>query len=234
MQIILLERQLLLTEDGQFLKMIVINFKNYKFGKETLELARRIEKYLPSAIACPPAMDVAGISAMTKLKVYAQHVDNQEGDRATGFVLANGLKKLGVRGSLLNHSEHRISEKEIKETIEKCSQAGLKIILCAESVAEARKFISFRPEAIAFEDRDLIGSGKSITDYKSDEVKKFVEVMRGSGVKALCGAGVSSAEDVRVALELGCDGVLIASAIAKGDLSKAEKLLKEISQVKVY
>jgi len=223
---------LLSTEDGRFLKMIVINFKNYKFGKETVELAKKIEKYLPSAIACPSALDAGDVSCSTKLKVYAQHVDNFDGDRATGFVLAGGLKKLGVRGSLLNHSEHRIPEKEIAETIAKCNSLGLKIILCAESVAEARRFISLKPEAIAFEDRDLIGSGKSITDYKSDEVKKFVGVLRGSGVKALCGAGVSSAEDVRVAFELGCDGVLIASAIVKGDLEKAEKLLREISRVR--
>ena len=211
--------------------MIVINFKNYKFGKETVGLARAIEKYLPKSIVCPPAMDVDEIAALTKLKVYAQHVDNQEGERATGFVLASGLKKLGVIGSLLNHSEHRISEKEIRETIEKCNKVGLKIILCAESVAEARKFISFKPEAIAFEDRELIGSGKSITDFKSDDVKKFVAIMNRSGVKALCGAGISSAEDIRVAFELGCDGVLIASAIVKGDLGRAEKLLKEISKI---
>lgn len=211
--------------------MIVINFKNYKIGKESVKMAKAIEKYLPRAIVCPPVIDADEIAEKTGLMVYAQHVDNISGDRGTGWVLPSVLKKVGVKGTLLNHSEHRIPEREIKEIIEKCNNAGLKVILCAENIAEAERFKELKPEAIAFEDKDLIGSGKSITSYRSEELKKFVRVMKGSGIKALCGAGISSAKDVRVAFELGCEGILIASAIVKGELKKAESLLKEIARI---
>src|SRR3989344_7098234 len=190
--------------------MIVINFKNYKVGKESVKLAKSIEKYLPRAIVCPPVIDVDEIVEKTGLKVYAQHVDNVSGERGTGWVLSSVLKKVGVSGTLLNHSEHRLDFETIKETIARCRIEGLKVILCAENIAEAERFKALKPEAIAFEDKDLIGSGKSITSYRSEEIRKFAGVMKGSGIKALCGAGISNAEDVRVAFELGCDGILIA------------------------
>ena len=90
----------------------------------------------------------------------------------------------------------------------------------------------FRPGAMAYEDRELIGTGKSITEYRKGEVKKFVTKMKYSKIKLLCGAGINSAEDIREAYNLGCRGILISSAIAKVQLKKAEKLLREICRLK--
>ncbi len=211
--------------EGDF-QMIVINFKNYKTGKVALGLARKAEKHLPSAIVCVDFFDVKEISSKTNLKVYAQHVDSSYGNKSTGFVVPEVLKKAGCEGSLLNHSEHRISFDMIEKTIKHAHRIGLKIILCVSNLGEAKKFKFLKPYAMALEDKKLIGSGKSITNYRSDEVEKFAKFLKGSEIKSLCGAGISSVGDVIMARELGCDGVLIASAIANS--KKPEKLLKEL------
>jgi len=210
--------------------MIVINFKNYKTGKEAMKLARLIEDYLgKQTIVCPATMDLDEIALETELKVFAQHVDNVEGSRATGLIVPKVLRKVGVVGSLLNHSEHRLDNRTIKRTLSLCKEAKLKVILCCESVAEARKFRPLNPWAIAFEDRELIGSGKSIVDYRSDEVRRFAEVFRKSKVHALCGAGINSVRDVKKSRELGCEGVLVASAIVKDE--KGREFLNGLSKI---
>jgi len=42
-------------------------------------------------------------------------------------------------------------------------------------------------------------------------------VKAASGVKVLCGAGISKGEDVKAAIDLGTDGVLLASGVTKAD-----------------
>lgn len=212
--------------------MIIINFKNYLYDKKSLALAEMIQKYLPKAAVAVSAVDIGYLSYYTKLQIYAQHVDFVEGKRATGFVLPEAVKAQDAVGTLLNHSEHRLEFNDLKKTVERAKKIGLKIILCAESLREAEEFKDLKPYAIAFEDPELVGSGKSITTYRSDDVEKFAENFSRSAIVPLCGAGINSAADVKKAFELGCMGVLIASAIANVPLKKAELLVKEIAKLK--
>lgn len=207
--------------------MIVINFKSYKFGKEAVKLAGMIRRHLPNAIVCVNFVDIISVGEVNK-KVYSQHVNYNRDGRGTGYVYSNALKSVGARGTLLNHSEHRISLDKIKERLVECKKSGLEVILCAANMREVKIFskLNLKPYAIAFEDPKLIGSGKSITEHKSKDIVKFVRILKDSGIKSLCGAGISSALDVEKARELGCDGVLIASAIAK--VKNPEKLLSEL------
>lgn len=211
--------------------MIIINFKNYVSGKKALELAKAIEKHLPSAIVAVNDFDAGLIAKKTRLKVFVQHMDYFKTDRATGFIIPEIVKKSGAVGSLLNHSEHRLRDETIEKTIKRANETGLGIVVCAESVKRAKKFLGFGANAIAFEDLDLVASGKSITEFKEKEIKVFVRLFKGKKVLPLCGAGIHSAQDVVRAYELGCKGVLISSAIANVPLKKAERLLKEISKV---
>ncbi len=214
--------------------MIVINFKNYKNGSEALRLVGKIEKHLPDAVVALNAFDLSHVAFYhSRMQIFAQHVDFVEGNRATGYLSARSLKSHGGKGSLLNHSEHRLEFSVIRKTVEQMKKEKLKVILCAKDLKEGRKFIFLKPDAIAFEDTKLIGSGKSITKYKSGDVAKFAEMLRGTKIAALCGAGVSTAEYVLAARKLGCKGVLIASAIADVPDEKVEELLGEISQVKL-
>ncbi len=209
--------------------MIVINFKNYVNGRKAVNLAREIEKYLPLAIVVVPDFDIREIASKTKLKVFAQHVDYFKTFRATGFNVPEVLKASGAEGSLLNHSEHRLRDETIERTVKRAKDAGLKIILCVESVKHARKLKELKPWAIAFEAPELVASGKSITSYRGKDVEKFVRLLKNTRIIPFCGAGISSKWDVLAAKELGCKGVLISSAIASA--KNPEKILKELHKI---
>jgi triosephosphate isomerase (TIM) len=214
--------------------MILINFKNYKLGSEALHLVGKIEKHLPDAIVAVSPIDLHLISFYhSQMQVYSQHVDFLADDqnRGTGFLPIKALKTHNIKGSLLNHSEHPLTFSVIKRTVEKLKKEKLKVILCAANLADTKKFIALKPDAIAFEDKKLVASGKSITTYKGEDVQKFAELLRGTRITPLCGAGISTVEDVKAAYELGCKGVLIASAIVGVPIEQAEKLLEEISKI---
>ncbi len=211
------------------MKMIVINFKNYKEGKGVVKLAKEIRRYLPDAIVAVPAVSISDVVRETKLSVYAQSVDAFEGKRGTGKITALEVKKSGAVGTLLNHSENRMKMKDVKEAVKDCKRVGLKTLFFAGSLGEARKLISLKPTAIAYEDAKLVGSGKSVTKYKMRQIEKFVKLIQGRKIMALCGAGISSADDVMAAYRLGCSGVVIASAIANAKDPK--RVLRQIANI---
>lgn len=212
--------------------MILINFKNYTSGKKTIELAKLIKKSLPSAIVVVSDLDVRDVAAHVNIHVFAQHVDYFKTNRATGFAIPEKVKSAGAEGTLLNHSEHPLTDETIARTIKRTNETGLRVVLCAPTLKRAKSFMKFSPYAIAFEDPKLVGSGKSITEHRSNDVEKFSKLLQKTKIIPLCGAGISSAQDVKKARELGCKGVLIASAVANVPLKRAEKILREISLMK--
>lgn len=208
--------------------MIIINTKNYKTGNELVKLAKLVEDSKVKAIMAVPATDIIAIVQNTKLSVYAQHVDATS-ETSTGWLSASNVKKHGAKGTLLNHSEHSMPFDMLKATVQQCKKLGLETVVCAESLAMAQKILKLKPNAIAFEDPALIGTGKSITSYRTHDLQKFVKMLKGRNVLPICGAGISSIDDVKAAYWFGCKGVLIASAIAKSkNPSNLINSLKEI------
>ncbi|MEK6855377.1 MAG: triose-phosphate isomerase [Nanoarchaeota archaeon] len=211
--------------------LIIINFKNYLEGKKALSLAKKIENYLPDAIIAVPATDIKMLAEKTKLKVFAQHIDCLAiPERSTGFLSAKTISSAGAEGSLLNHSEHQLSFSQINCSLKELKHNKLKAVLCVPTLAEARKLKKLKPYAMAFEDIKLIATNKSITSYRTKEIKEFISLLKNSNILPLCGAGIHTAEDVRAAFNLGCKGVLIASAIAKS--KNPEILLQKLSKIK--
>lgn len=194
--------------------MIIVNTKNYKTGNELLKLAQSIETHDVHTIIAVPAPDIYKIASKTVLPIYAQHVDVAS-EKSTGWLSAKSVKTAGASGTLLNHSEHSMPLEMLKETIEQCKQQKIITVVCAESLESVQKIATLRPEAIAFEDPQLIGTGRSITSYKTHDIKKFVSYLKGKSIVPICGAGISTIHDVQAAYALGCKGVLIASAIAQ-------------------
>ena len=209
--------------------MIVINLKNYVSGASVLDLVKKIEIYYGKAVVAVPAIDLASIVKSTTLPIYAQHIDYQESGRSTGFVMPEQIVAEGAQGTLLNHSEHPISLAEIKLTIKRANEVGLKVIVCAGTLAAVKQLLALHPYAIAFEEKKLIATGKSITEYKTAELQKFVALMKDSESLPLCGAGITSGADVAKALTLGCKGVLVSSIVANSQTP--EKFLKEIASL---
>ena len=98
--------------------------------------------------------------------------------------------------------------------------------LCfADSIEESLKIASFGPEMIAYEPPELVGSGISVSTARPSQITDFVSRVTPE-VRRLVGAGISSAGDVRKALELGADGWGVSSAFTKS--TDPEKTLTEL------
>ena len=65
----------------------------------------------------------------------------------------------------------------------------------------------------------MIGSGVSVSNAKPEIVTETIKKIKAVNdmIPVLCGAGVSNAEDVKKALGLGVDGILLASAFVKAE-----------------
>ena len=55
-----------------------------------------------------------------------------------------------------------------------------------------------------------IGSGAGIRNPYNLRI-----IVEGAGVPVICDAGIGTASDAAMAMELGCDGVLLASAVSR-------------------
>ncbi len=213
------------------LKLItIINFKTYKeaTGARALKLAQVCEKVSKKTkvkiIVAVQATDIS-VAKKIKIPVLAQHVDYFEQGRHTGKILPEVIKEAGAVGTLVNHSENKLPLKTIKKIIKRCKVLNLLTIVCASSVQQARQIAKLKPYAMAYEVPELIATGKSITKIKPDSVKAFASLFKKTRIIPLCGAGISSHEDVKLALKLGCKGVLVSSASVKA--KNQEKVLRE-------
>ncbi len=214
--------------------MIILNLKNYpeSTGKNLagviadLQAAAQQEPRMAEHIFLAPAIyDLhMAVSLAGGVKVAAPHVDLKQTGSTTGWVPADSLLAMGVDMSVLNHSEHRFADWAVLEQLIIEAQAkGLKLIVCCENLEEAEKLLALKPYGIAFEDKDLIGSGQSITTAKAEDVKKFISMVKGKS-KAIIGAGISTGEDVRSGIEFGADGFILASAFVKATDRKAKAI----------
>jgi len=87
----------------------------------------------------------------------------------------------------------------------------------------SRAVAELKPYAIAVEPPELIGTGQAVSKVDPGIVENTVKEVKKVDVESivLCGAGVTNGEDVRAAIELGADGVLLASGVVKAVDPKA-------------
>jgi triosephosphate isomerase len=203
-------------------RMFIINCKNYEeiAGDKIIEFVKIVEKISKKykiKIAVAPPQHLIGIVSNSSIPIFAQHVDNSKIGSTTGFMIPELLKKSKVSGSLINHSEHRISEKEITELVLRLRELKMISVVCVKDVAEAKKYAKLNPDYIAIEPPELIGSGKAVSKEKPELIQKAASIVNNSHnkTKLLCGAGIVSGQDVVKAIELGSKGILVASGIIK-------------------
>ncbi len=154
----------------------------------------------------------------SKILVLSQHVDCHDAGSTTGYVIAELLKNIGVAGCIVNHSEHRIKPSEIKCVIDKLSKLRLLSVLCVRNIREAKTYATqIRPDYVAIEPPELIGSGMAVSTHRPELISRAADAIRGSTSQLLCGAGIISGTDVAKAIELGSNGILVASGIIKKD-----------------
>lgn len=208
--------------------LIALNLKAYKesMGERGLALCRIAEEVAKetgaSIIVAPQNLDLSWIAKSVSIPVFAQHIDSNAPGAFTGSITADAVKEAGCQGTLLNHAERKIHLEKIQLGIELARKAGIKTLLCADSVDEAKRIAPLKPDFIAVEPPELIGSGISVSKAKPEIVSSTVEAVKSiQNIPVLCGAGISNGEDVRKAIELGADGVLLASAFVKAANPKA-------------
>ena len=218
--------------------MFVINCKNYEEVSgdkivKFIKIAEQISKKYKVKIAISPPQHLIGLVANSSIIILAQHVDDSKVGSTTGFMIPELLKKSKVKGSLINHSEHRISSKEIEKLVLKLKELKMISIVCVKDIAEIKKYLKLNPDFIAIEPPELIGSGKAISTEKPELIAKAADIVNNSKnkTKLLCGAGIVSGDDVKKAIELGSKGILVASGIIKA--KNWNKIILEFSKALV-
>jgi triosephosphate isomerase len=202
--------------------LFIINFKNYEEvaganASKLAKIAEKISKKYKIIIAVVPPQHLLSEIAKQSIPVLAQHVDIANIGSTTGFIVPEIIKKSNVSGSLINHSEHRISEKEIIELVSRLKKLGMISVVCVKDVNEAKKYAKLNPDYIAIEPPELIGTGKAVSKEKPEVITKSVIAVKQAknSTKLLCGAGIVSGKDVAKAMQLGAKGILVASGIVK-------------------
>ena len=215
--------------------VIVVNVKTYAeaTGKKALEIAEIMDKVsgetsVSMAIAVQAA-DIRMISEKVSIPVFSQHIDPIKPGSHTGWTLADAIKEAGAVGTLINHSEHRLKLADIDECISIAKSLNLVQIVCSNNISTSKAIAALNPDFVAVEPPELIGGDISVTTANPEIVSGTVEEVRkiNKDIKILCGAGVKNGKDVEKAIELGTDGVLLASGVVKA--KDKEKVLRDLA-----
>ena len=173
----------------------------------------------------PPQPSLSAVIQNVKLPVICQHVDDSQVGSTTGFFVPEIAKSYGAVGSLINHSEHRLNNKNIRNIIERLHQLNMFSVVCAQTAQEVAELADLSPNFIAVEPPELIGSGKAVSKVNPLIIIDSLQALAKNSMstKMICGAGITDKSDVISALELGAEGILVASSVVKAK-SWSEKL----------
>jgi triosephosphate isomerase len=214
--------------------VIVLNVKTYAeaTGNKSLEIAMLMDKISKETGAnmaiSVQATDILTCAKKVDIPVFAEHIDPIKPGSHTGWTLPEAVKNAGATGTLINHSEHRLILSDIDICINRTKQLSLDNIICSNNIATSKAIATFSPDFLAVEPPELIGGDISVTTADPDIVSGSVEAVKiiDKNVKLLCGAGVKNGKDVAKAIELGSDGVLLASGIVKSN--DREKVIRDL------
>ncbi len=213
---------------------IVVNVKTYEEATgptlySLAELMNKIAEETQASLALSvQATDIYHATQITQLPIFAQHIDPISPGSHTGWTLPQAVKEAGAIGTLINHSEHRLTLADIDTCIKLAKKFNLDHIVCTNNVATSKAVAALDPNFIAVEPPELIGGDISVTTADPDIVSNSVEVVKkvNNNISVLCGAGVKNGKDVKKAIELGADGVLLASGVVKP--REKEKVIRDL------
>ncbi len=202
---------------------ILINLKTYSegSGQRAHNIAGAAEQVADESGVeigiAPSFMNIHPLSMHYSLPVYSQHVDASPPGAHTGAVTVEAVKEAGAVGSLVNHSERRLTLADIEAAVARLREAGLASVVCTNNVATSAAAAVLRPDFVAIEPPELIGGNVSVSSANPGIISGTVEAVRhvNPTVRILTGAGIHSGTCVKTALDLGTDGVLLASSVVK-------------------
>jgi triosephosphate isomerase len=203
--------------------LFLLNLKSYPgcVGDGALRLGQLLQRVggesrVAVAVAPAPA-DLALLARSLTIPVLAQHTDPLPPGARTGFLVPEAAVASGVRGSLVNHSEHPLAYDVVGATVSRLSDAGLVPVVCARDAADAARLGAYRPPYLAVEPPELIGGDRAVSTAAPEVVSDSVAAVRrvSAGTRVLCGAGIHDRRDVQASIALGAQGVLVASAVTR-------------------
>ncbi len=218
------------------LPIIVVNFKTYveSTGLNALKLAKICDKISRetgvSIAVAPQTADLYRVSSEVDIPVLAQHVDPIKPGASTGGILMESVKEAGASGFLVNHSEKMLKLSEIDFLINYGRQLSMVTLACSNNINVSGAIAALNPDMIAVEPPELIGTGIPVSKAQPEVVTGTIEFIKriNPSVIPLCGAGISSPEDVKAAIKLGTMGVLLASGVVKA--KDPEAVVKSLAE----
>ena len=186
--------------------MILVNFKIYKetFGLGAIKLAKICEFVSKQTgvkiIPVVSALDCYRIGS----PVLLQNVDN--------FNQAIQASKIGVMGTLLNHSDHQLKPGTISQILKNLPPDFVSI-LCLKSLGQAQTWAKkLKPTYFAYEPPELIGNKhQSVATVKPESITNIAKEL--GNIPLLVGAGIHCKADVVASLKLGAKGILVSSDV---------------------
>ena len=218
--------------------LIVVNFKTYASaqGEAAVELAQAMAAVDATTdatmVAVVSAFDLSAVKAAApNLDVWTQHLDPIGWGSNTGWLHPETAIARGATGSIINHAEHKVSLEHVETLLEQLPD-DFPVCACAADIEEAQALATLAPTFIAVEPPELIGGDISVTTADPGIVSGTAAAVKAANpnVRVLCGAGVKNGADVAMALELGTEGVLLASGVTKAK-DPAEVLRDLVSQL---
>ena len=219
--------------------ILAINYKVYEtsFGEKALAIALTADKIQEeyrneiTIILAVPFTEITRIVEATELvKIYAQHVDPIDPGPYTGYTPLEAIKEAGAKGTIINHSEHRIKISDIDIIIKKAHRLGLETLACADTPTVAAAIATLSPTAIAIEPPELIGTGTPVSKAKPEIITNTIRIAKllAPDIPILAGAGITTGEDAEAAIKLGTQGILVSSTIMKS--SNPEEKIRELTE----
>ena len=218
--------------------IVILNFKTYieSTGKNALKLAMASEMVAEETgvnmVIAPQSPDIYFLSKEVKIPVFAQHVDAVDAGGHTGSTLTECVKEAGAKGFLVNHSEQRMKLADIDVVVKKAAEKDMVSVLCTNNIETSAAASTLKPDFVAIEPPELIGSGIPVSKAEPEIVEGTVDIIHeiNPKISVLCGAGISTGEDMKAAMDLGAEGVLLASGIIMAKDPK-EALLNLVSNI---
>jgi triosephosphate isomerase len=208
--------------------LIAGNWKMYKTQSQTAEFCAAFEP--PGGVdvvVCPPYTSLREAVA-SGLDVYAQNVHWADAGAFTGEISAGMLLELGVKGSIVGHSERRQHFGETDEgTARRAAaalEAGLSVIACVGETEEERErdetedvlrrqvsvLGAHEQLVVAYEPVWAIGTGKTATTDQAQQAHAFIKMLLP--VPVLYGGSVKPENAEELLSQPDVDGALVGGA----------------------
>lgn len=210
--------------------MIFLSLKTYKeaTGDNAIKLLSSVKKVSKESgipiIPLAQSTDIYRIKKELDIEVWAQHTDPIDPGKNMGWLSPYSLKQAGASGVVINHSEHKTTDENVKKILDKAREYELKNIVIAFDPETVIKYDSWGPDYISYEKEDAIGTGKSMIKTEKENIKRLVSVLKKP---LIIGAGISTGDDIRDAVRLGAKGIIMASRFVLAENPEAK--LRELA-----